>query len=51
MTGAEPMLGVWYSRCVIYVFSTVLLKIESDTVFIVRVLYSSSDISARIAEE
>ena len=30
---------------------TVLFTIESDTVFIVRVLYSSSDISARIAEE
>lgn len=30
---------------------TVLYKIESDTVFIVRVLYSTSDISARLAEE
>jgi len=30
---------------------TVLFTIESDTVFIVRVLYSSSDINAKIAEE
>ena len=30
---------------------TVLFTIESDTVYIVRVLYSSSDISARLAEE
>jgi len=30
---------------------TVLFMIGSDTVFIVRVLYSSSDISARIADE
>jgi len=29
---------------------TVLYKIESDTVFISRVLYSASDISARLAE-
>ena len=30
---------------------TVLFTIESDTVYIVRVLYSSSDISAKFAEE
>jgi len=30
---------------------TVLFTIEYDTVFIVRVLYSSSDINARIDEE
>ena len=30
---------------------TVLFTIESDTVFIIRVLYSSSDISARLSEE
>jgi len=30
---------------------TVLFTIESDTVFIIRVLYSSSDINARIAEK
>ena len=30
---------------------TVLFTIELDTVFIVRVLYSSSDINARIADE
>jgi len=30
---------------------TVLFTIESDTVYVVRVLYSSSDISARLSEE
>ena len=30
---------------------TVLFTIECDTVFIVRVLYSSSDINAKVAEE
>jgi len=30
---------------------TVLFTIETDTVYIARVLYSSSDISAKLAEE
>jgi len=30
---------------------TVFFTIDSDTVFVVRVLYSASDISARLAEE
>jgi len=30
---------------------TVLFTIDSDTVYVVRVLYSSSDISARLAED
>ena len=48
---SEPALSKGLRPLLVDNYTVLFTKIEFDTVFIVRVLYSSSDINARIAEE